>query len=202
MSSLREQLSKGSGGGTFVHYSPVGKFLYPKLNKPDVPKDKNGKVKKTWRSTYQVTVEFSKEDQEAMEFIENLRYKDEEGELVYLKDCGGRTFIRETEDSILLTVRRDADRGKPRFFIPNDEGKSDEIEQVNALIWSGTIGSVSFTTYSYDGGVGAGLCGVTIHELASPPPKEEGKSEKKESAKASKGKKKKGEVDANAIFNK
>lgn len=210
MSSLRDQLSKGGSGGgngSFVHYSPVGKFLYPKLNKPDVPKNADGTVKKTWKSTYQVTVAYSKDDQEAVEFFDTARVKDGNDELILLKDFKGKTFIKETEDEIHLMVRRLAEKGRPRFFIPDEDnpGKSIEIDAPNALIWSGTMGSVSFTTYNYDGGVGAGLCGVTIHELVGPPPKgveEAPKEEPKKKGKSKAATGKKGETDLDEVFGK
>ena len=188
MSSLKDKLSQGNGAGKpFIHYSPVGTFEYPKLNTPDVPKNKDGTIKTTWKSTYQVTVSFDK-SKENTEFFDKMRVKNHNGELVSIKDLEGKSFFSEDEEFFKISVRRLAEKGQPRFFVPTGDKKSEEIEAPNALIWSGTTGSVSFTTYSYDGGVGAGLCGVTIHDYQGPPDQKEEASTGEKSPKAIFGK--------------
>jgi len=165
----------------FVNYSPVGTFKFPRLNKPDEFKG---------NSFFKTTVVLDPEDDAVIEFMDKLDshvFKD-------MKKTDYKPIKINEEGQIELVVKRKAAFGPPRFFVPTGEKSSEEIEKAPGLIWGGTTGSVSFTSYKYEGGVTFAMTGVTIHDLVEPAPREEAKEEKKPSSK--------GKKSAKDIFNK
>jgi hypothetical protein len=139
----------------FVNYSPVGTLVYPRLNKPDEFRGK---------SFYKAVVLLDPKNEEVQAFVEKL-----DTHVFNKLDKGDYRPLKTNADGMLeLTVKRKADFGPPRFFLPTGERSSEEIDQAPGLIWGGTEASVSFTAYNYTGGVTFALTGVTIHKLVEP----------------------------------
>jgi hypothetical protein len=159
----------------FVNYSPVGTLKYPRLNKPDTFKGK---------TFYKATLVLDPANAEVQEFVDKL----ETHVFSNLSEGDYRPLKMNDEGMLELVVKRNADFGAPKFFVPTGEKSSEQIEKAPGLIWGGTEASVSFTSYPYDGGVSFAMAGVTIHKLVEPEKKEE----------APKGKKK----DVSSIFEK
>ena len=152
----------------FVNYSPVGTLKFPRLNKPDEFKGK---------TFYKAVVILDPANKEVQDFVEKLETH------VFSKLKTGDYRPLKTVDGMLeLTVKRNAEFGAPKFFVPTGPKSSEQIDRAPGLIWGGTEASVSFTAYQYDSGVSFAMAGVTIHKLVEPEKREEG-AENKSAAK-------------------